>query len=77
MKHIKVLGSGCKRCDQTAQCIRERAALLGVEIELEKIDDLAEIARYDVLAMPSVVVDGVVVHSGGIPTTARVDEWLR
>ena len=43
MKHIKVLGSGCKSCETTANLIRIAADRAGVEVELEKVTDLAEI----------------------------------
>ncbi len=77
MKTIKVLGSGCSKCQVTAENIRTRALALGVEIELEKVEDFAEIARYGVMATPSVVADGVVVHTGSVPTAQVIDEWLR
>lgn len=77
MKNIKVLGSGCKKCRVTAESIRARADALGVEIELQKVEDFAEIARYGVMTTPGIVVDGVVVHAGGVPETRAVDEWLR
>jgi small redox-active disulfide protein 2 len=77
MKHIKVLGSGCKNCQLTAKNIQARAQALGIEIALEKVEDFAEIARYGVMATPGVVVDEVVVHSGGVPSPDDVEGWLR
>ncbi len=76
MKHIKVLGSGCKKCRVTADSIAATAAKLGVEIELEKIEDYAQIASYGVMSTPSVVVDGVVVHSGSVPSPKVIEGWI-
>ncbi|GAB4344345.1 MAG: thioredoxin family protein [Gammaproteobacteria bacterium] len=76
MKEIKVLGSGCANCVNTARLIEEAAREKGVEIRLEKIEDFAQIAGYGVMSTPAVVVDGVVVHSGGVPDRQAVESWL-
>ena len=77
MKSVKVLGSGCKKCRLTVDRISATAKKLGVEIEIEKVEDFAQIAGYGVIATPSVVVDGVVVHSGSIPTATMIESWIR
>ena len=77
MKNIKVLGSGCRNCEITANAIAQAAKEAGVEIELEKITDIAEIMAFGVMSTPGVVVDGKVVHSGGIPGPDLVRDWIR
>jgi len=76
MKNIKVLGSGCRNCEITANVIAQTAKQVNVEIKLEKVTDIAEIMAYGVMSTPGVVVDGKVVHSGGIPGPDRVLAWL-
>jgi small redox-active disulfide protein 2 len=76
MKNIKVLGSGCAKCVTTAKLIEEIAAEKGVQIKLEKVTDMAQIVGYGVMSTPGVVIDGKVVHTGGIPDRARIDGWL-
>ena len=76
MKHIKVLGSGCKNCETTARLIQIAADQAGVEINLEKVTDMAEIMGYGVMSTPGVVVDGQVVHAGGLPGPDRIREWV-
>ena len=76
MKNIKVLGSGCKNCETTANLIKIAAEQAGVEIELEKITDVAEIMGFGVMSTPGVVVDGTVVHAGGLPGPDQVREWV-
>lgn len=76
MKNIKVLGSGCRNCEITANVIATAAKQAGVEIELEKITDIAEIMGYGVMSTPGVVVDGELVHSGGIPGPDQVRAWI-
>ena len=77
MKNVKVLGSGCKKCRVTADAIAATATKLGVAIELTKVVDFDEIASFGVMATPSVVVEGVVVHTGSVPTARMIEEWIR
>lgn len=76
MKNIKVLGTGCRNCEITANVIVAAARQAGVEIELEKITDIAEIMGYGVMSTPGVVVDGKLVHSGGVPGPDKVRGWV-
>ncbi len=76
MKNIKVLGSGCKSCETTANLIKIAAQQAGVAIELEKVTDMAEIMSYGVMSTPGVVVDGKVVHAGGLPGPDQVRQWI-
>ena len=76
MKNIRVLCSGCKNCETTANLIKIAAEQAGVEIELEKITDMAEIMGYGVMSTPGVVVDGKVVHAGGLPGPDLVRQWV-
>lgn len=76
MKSIKVLGSGCKTCVNTARLIEDKAQALGVAVEIEKVTEMAAILGYGVMSTPGVVVDGQVVHAGGMPRPDAVESWL-
>lgn len=76
MKNVKVLGSGCANCVRTASLIEQVARENGVGITLEKIEDYPTIASFGVMTTPAVVVDGQVVHAGGVPSRDRVASWL-
>ncbi|MCP5278958.1 MAG: thioredoxin family protein [Thiobacillus sp.] len=76
MKQIKVLGSGCRNCEVTARLIEEIAAAKGVAVQLEKVTDMAAILGYGVMSTPGVVIDGQVVHSGGVPDRKKIESWL-
>ena len=76
MKDIKVLGTGCANCRNTIKLIEEVAAEKGVAITLSKVEDLPEIMKYGVMSTPGVVVEGKVVHAGGVPDRARISGWL-
>ena len=76
MKNVKVLGPGCKRCVATADLVRAAAERLGIPVQLEKVTDYAEIARYGIAATPGLVIDGKVVHAGGLPKAEDLARWL-
>jgi len=76
MKDVKVLGPGCQRCEKTEQMVRDAAENLGIDIKIEKVTDYAQIARYGVVSTPGIVIDGKVVHAGGLPKADALQEWL-
>ncbi len=76
MKDVKVLGPGCKRCETTMQMVRDEAARLGIGVTVEKVTDFAEIAGYGIVSTPGVVIDGKVVHAGGLPKSDDLARWL-
>jgi len=77
MKEVKVLGSGCSRCVATAEMVKSEARALGVPVTIEKVTDYAAIAAYGVASTPGVVIDGKLVHAGGLPKPENVRNWLR
>ncbi|EGV29554.1 thiol-disulfide isomerase and thioredoxin [Thiorhodococcus drewsii AZ1] len=77
MKTFKVLGGGCRNCEVTADLISQAAKEAGVEIQLDKVTDMAEILGHGVMSTPGVVLDGKVVHAGGIPGPDQVREWVK
>lgn len=76
MKNIKVLGSGCANCVNTLKLIEQVAKEKGVAVQLEKVTDIAQIMGYGVMRTPGVVIDGTVVHAGGMPDRKKVESWL-
>lgn len=76
MKDIKVLGSGCANCKTTLKLIEDAARARGIEVRLEKVEDMAAILGYGVMSTPGVVIDGKVVHAGGVPDRKKVESWL-
>ncbi|MFC3099709.1 thioredoxin family protein [Altererythrobacter lauratis] len=77
MKDIKVLGPGCKRCQTTEEMVKAAASELGIEATVEKITDYAEMAKYGIASTPGIVIDGKVVHAGGLPKDDDLKRWLR
>lgn len=77
MKVIEVLGSGCSKCQKTADSIGAIAGELKVEVDLRKETSPQALLTYGVMSTPAVVIDGVVVHSGSIPHRVDIEQWLR
>lgn len=77
MKDIKVLGPGCKRCQTTEEMVKAAASELGIEATVEKVTDYAEIAKYGIVSTPGIVIDGKVVHAGGLPKEDDLRRWLQ
>jgi len=76
MKQIKVYGPGCARCETTAQMLKDAAAKLGVEVEVEKVTDAKDIAMAGVMSTPGIAIDGKLVHAGGVPSSEKLETWL-
>lgn len=77
MKDVKVLGPGCARCVTTAQMVQKEADRLGVPVTIEKVTDYAAIAAgYGIASTPGIVIDGKVVHAGGLPKAEDLARWL-
>ncbi len=76
MKDVKVLGTGCANCKATLKLIEDTARDKGVAVQIEKVENVADILGYGVMSTPGVVIDGKVVHAGGVPDRRKVESWL-
>lgn len=73
---VKILGPGCKNCQNLERATREALAELGLEATVEKVTDYADIASYGVMRTPGLVVDGEVLVSGRVPRTEELRRLL-
>jgi small redox-active disulfide protein 2 len=76
MRQIKVLGPGCRRCEQLATATKEAADQLGIDYELEKVKDIAKLADYGVMMTPGLVVDGEVKSQGKVLSLDEIKAML-
>jgi len=76
MKKLQILGTGCPKCQKTAEVVEEVAKSLGIEYELEKVTDLNEIIKFGVMITPALAVDGEVKVVGKVPSTDEVKKIL-
>jgi len=73
---IEVLGPGCNNCHRLEATVREVVQRKGIDAEIHHVTDYAEIASRGVLATPGLVIDGVMVSAGRVPTREQVEAWL-
>jgi small redox-active disulfide protein 2 len=73
---IKVLGPGCANCKRLYAEAERAIAQAGQPATLTKVEALEEIAAYGVLRTPGLVIDGKLVASGRIPTTAEITTMI-
>ncbi len=74
MKIIKILGTGCKKCETLTNIVKEVVAEKKIDAQIEKVEDLAEIMRYHVMATPALVIDNVVMIKGKVPSKSEVEK---
>ena len=74
--HIKILGSGCKKCLALADNVKSAAENAGIDVEIEKITDIVEIAGFGVMSTPGLVINENVVSSGRVLTEHEIGQML-
>jgi len=72
MKEIKILGTGCPRCEQLAAAAKQAADQLGLQVELTKIKDISEFPSYGLMLTPGLVIDDKLVVQGKVPTVDEI-----
>jgi small redox-active disulfide protein 2 len=76
MLTIKVLGPGCPNCQKVEAAAKSAVTNLGIEAEITKVTDYAQIMAYNVLATPGLVINEKLVAAGRIPSDAEVMTWV-
>ena len=76
MLKIKVLGPGCDNCKRLAWLAERAAQHLGVEAQITKVTDYAEIMKYPLLSTPGLVINEKLVSSGRLPSDAEITTFL-
>jgi small redox-active disulfide protein 2 len=74
---IQVLGTGCAKCKQLTANAEKAVAELGLDVLVEKVEDIREIMKFSVMSTPALVVDGKVKATGKVLTPEAVKEFLR
>ncbi len=73
---IAILGSGCAKCRQTADVVRQAVERAGTDATVFKVEDLREMMKYKAMMTPAVAVDGTIRIAGRVPTVQEVMELL-
>lgn len=77
MKHIKILGTGCPKCKRTTTLVEKTVEETGIEASIEKVEDIMEIMKYNILSTPAVVIDEEVKIKGKIPSKSELIELFK
>lgn len=70
-RYIAVLGSGCSKCQALEENVKSSLAELGIDEPVFHVKDFAKIAEYGVMTTPALVIDGEVVTSGKVISSAE------
>ena len=74
---VKILGSGCAKCNALEAATKAALEQLGMDAEIDHVTDFAKIAAYGVMNTPALVVDGKVVSYGKTLKTEEVVTILK
>jgi len=74
--NIKVLGTGCAKCQQLEKNTREAIAELGLEATIDHVTDINKIMEYPILTTPGLVIDETLVCSGKVPSRQEVIGYI-
>lgn len=69
---VKILGTGCPKCKQTARIVQGVIDENSIDAKLEKVEDIVEIMEYNILATPAVVLNEEVRIKGKVPSKEEV-----
>jgi len=73
---IEVLGTGCAKCNKLYDAAKEAVGLAGVDAEVVKVSDLAEIMQKGAMVTPALAVDGEIKIAGKVPKPAELAKLL-
>lgn len=73
---IKILGAGCDKCEKSYNNTMKAIEELGVEAQVEKVEDLVSMMKFGVMTTPGIVIDEKVVMVGKIPSVADMKKLI-
>lgn len=71
-KVIKILGTGCQKCKSLTGIVEEVVKENNIDATIEKVEDIMEIMKFDVMTTPALVIDDVVTLKGSTPSKEEV-----
>lgn len=74
--NIKILGTGCARCNSLEKAVRAAVQEMGLNAEIEHVSDMKQIMRYSILMTPGLVINDKVVSSGAVPKKDEVKKII-
>lgn len=75
--NIKVIGTGCDKCDKLYDNVMQAVDETGVEAVVEKVEDLMEIVKLGVMTSPALMIDGKMISAGKVMKKDEVKKHIR
>lgn len=76
MMKVQILGTGCPKCKKLAELTDQAAKELGLELEIEKVTEVAKIMDFGVMTTPALAIEGKVVLAGHLPAYEKLKDIL-
>jgi small redox-active disulfide protein 2 len=76
MVSVKILGTGCKKCQTLESKVRDLVATNSIEAAVEKVTDIQEMVRYGIMMTPGLIINEKVKSFGIIPKDDQIIKWL-
>lgn len=73
---IKILGSGCKKCQSLETKIRELISSKNINAEVQKVTDINEMLNYGIMMTPGLIINEEVKSVGVIPKDDQLIKWI-
>lgn len=74
---IKILGSGCPKCRRLEEKVKILLVMNSIDAEVEKVTDINEMMKYNIMLTPGLVINEVLKSSGNIPDDEHILAWLK
>ena len=73
---IKILGTGCPKCQSMTGVVKDVVSENNIDASIEKVEDIMEIIKFNVMTTPALVIDDVITIKGRVPTKDEVKALL-
>ncbi len=77
MVSVKVLGTGCKKCQNLENKVRELVSSNNIDATVEKVTDIQEMVNYGIMMTPGLIINEKVKSFGIIPKDDQILNWLK
>ena len=74
---LTVYGPGCPNCEKVAANAKEAAKELGIEVDVEKVEDVNKMTEAGVFTTPGLAVEGELKVSGRVPEVEEIKDFLQ
>lgn len=77
MVTVKILGTGCKKCQTLETKVRDLVSKNNIDAVVEKVTDIQEMVKYGIMMTPGLIINEKVKSYGIIPKDDQIINWLK